>query len=74
MFVERILTGSAAQELNQADISVLRKAELKERFAKARKAFDDENKAREKAANKIVSATKGCDTTADAFVVPAGCG
>ncbi|KAF8586420.1 hypothetical protein K439DRAFT_1615118 [Ramaria rubella] len=40
-------------ELNQADISVLRKAELKDRFTKVRKAFDDENKAREKAASKL---------------------
>lgn len=43
------------QDLNQADISVLRKAELKDRLAKSRKAFDDENKAREKAASKAVS-------------------
>lgn len=42
------------QDLNQADISVLRKAELKDRLAKSRKAFDDENKAREKAASKAV--------------------
>ena len=43
------------QELNQADISVLRKAQLKDEFARVRKAFDDENKAREKAASKMVS-------------------
>ncbi|KAF8530504.1 tRNA synthetases class II (A)-domain-containing protein [Hysterangium stoloniferum] len=42
-------------ELNQADISVLCKAQLRERFTKVRKAFDDENKAREKAANKIAT-------------------
>ncbi|EJD37949.1 hypothetical protein AURDEDRAFT_116636 [Auricularia subglabra TFB-10046 SS5] len=39
-------------ELNQADISVLRKAELKESLLKVRKAFDDEVKAREKAQTK----------------------
>ena len=33
---------------------MLRKAELKERLAKSRKAFDDENKAREKALSKAV--------------------
>lgn len=43
------------QDLNQADISVLRKAGLKDRLAKSRKAFDDENKAREKTASKAVS-------------------
>lgn len=32
----------------------MRKAELKDRLAKSRKAFDDENKAREKAASKAV--------------------
>ncbi|KAF8532539.1 tRNA synthetases class II (A)-domain-containing protein [Gautieria morchelliformis] len=42
-------------ELNQADISVLRKAQLKDRFARVRKAFDDENKAREKAASKMAT-------------------
>ncbi|GJJ06642.1 hypothetical protein Clacol_000836 [Clathrus columnatus] len=42
-------------ELNQADISVLRKAELKDRLVRSRKAFDDENKAREKAASKATT-------------------
>ena len=45
------------QELNQADISVLRKAQLKDRFARVRKAFDEENKARDKAASRIVRGT-----------------
>ncbi|KZV89392.1 hypothetical protein EXIGLDRAFT_838571 [Exidia glandulosa HHB12029] len=39
-------------ELNNADISVLRKAELKETLTKLRKAFDDDVKAREKAQTK----------------------
>lgn len=42
------------QELNQADISVLRKAELKETLTKLRKAFDDDVKAREKTQTKAV--------------------
>ena len=42
-------------ELNQADISVLRKADLKDALGKVRKAFDDEVKAKEKAATKAVS-------------------
>ncbi|KIJ31275.1 hypothetical protein M422DRAFT_76648 [Sphaerobolus stellatus SS14] len=44
-----------ALQLNQADISVLRKAELRDKLAKSRKAFDDENKAREKAAIKVAT-------------------
>jgi alanyl-tRNA synthetase len=43
------------QQLNQADIAVLRKAELKDKLAKSRKAFDDENKAREKVASKAAT-------------------
>ncbi|KAH7097232.1 tRNA synthetases class II (A)-domain-containing protein [Auriculariales sp. MPI-PUGE-AT-0066] len=39
-------------ELNQADISVLRKAELRDTLSKIRKTFDDEAKAKEKAATK----------------------
>jgi len=39
-------------KINQADISVLRKAEIKDQLAKSQKAFIEENKAREKAANK----------------------
>jgi alanyl-tRNA synthetase len=42
-------------ELDKADISVLRKAELKERFAKARKSFDEKGKAKAAAASKAVS-------------------
>ena len=43
------------QELGQADISILRKAELRERLAVIRKAFDKEVKEREAKANKAVS-------------------
>ncbi|CAE6448690.1 unnamed protein product [Rhizoctonia solani] len=39
-------------ELDKADISVLRKAELKEKFVKVRKAFDDKIKAKANAASK----------------------
>lgn len=42
------------QELSQADISVLKKAELKERLGLIRKAFDKEVRDREAQANKIV--------------------
>jgi hypothetical protein len=42
------------QELNQADISVIRKAELKERLASVRKAFDKQIKDKEMVANKEV--------------------
>lgn len=41
-------------ELDKADISVLRKAELKEKFVKVRKAFDDKIKAKANAASKAV--------------------
>ncbi|KAI6153792.1 tRNA synthetases class II (A)-domain-containing protein [Pisolithus tinctorius] len=41
-------------ELGQADISVLRKAELKDRLAAVRKAFDKQIKEKEAAANKAV--------------------
>ena len=44
---------------------MLRKAELRERFTNTRKAFDDENKAREKAASKLVSANKGYNISTD---------
>jgi hypothetical protein len=43
------------KKINQADISVLWKADIKDQLTKAQKAFNDENKAREKAANKAVS-------------------
>lgn len=43
-------------ELDKADISVLRKAELREQFARVRKAFDDKIKAKANAASKAVSA------------------
>lgn len=46
---------SSTQELGQADISVLRKAELRDRLASIRKAFDKEVKEREAKANKAVS-------------------
>ncbi|QRV94097.1 alanyl-tRNA synthetase [Ceratobasidium sp. AG-Ba] len=39
-------------DLDKADISVLRKAELKERFAKVRKSFDEKGKAKAAAASK----------------------
>ncbi|CCO29415.1 alanyl-tRNA synthetase [Rhizoctonia solani AG-1 IB] len=42
-------------ELDKADISVLRKAELKDKFVKVRKAFDDKTKAKTNAASKSVS-------------------
>lgn len=42
-------------ELDKADISVLRKAELKDKFIKVRKAFDDKTKAKTNAASKSVS-------------------
>lgn len=42
------------QELGQADISVVRKAELKERLGVVRKAFDKQIKEKEAAANKEV--------------------
>ncbi|KDN38724.1 hypothetical protein RSAG8_09274, partial [Rhizoctonia solani AG-8 WAC10335] len=44
-------------ELDKADISVLRKAELKEKFVKVRKTFDDKVKAKANAASK--SAVEG---------------
>lgn len=46
---------NVAQELNQADISVIKKAELVERLAHIRKAFDKQRKDKEAAANKAVS-------------------
>ena len=54
-FSDRHFLHLIGQELNQADISVLRKAELKDRFARVRKAFDDGNKLLEKLASKTVS-------------------
>jgi hypothetical protein len=45
-----------AQKINQADISVLRKAQIKENLGKYQKAYMDETKAREKATSKAVSA------------------
>jgi alanyl-tRNA synthetase len=48
---------TSPQKINQADISVLRKATLKDRLAKLQKAFSDEAKLREKAAIKLVSLT-----------------
>lgn len=42
-------------ELDKSEISVLRKAELKEKFARVRKAFDDKIKAKTNAALKAVS-------------------
>jgi alanyl-tRNA synthetase len=44
-----------SQELSQADISVLKKAELKDRLGVIRKTFDKEIKDREALTNKIVS-------------------
>lgn len=49
------LCSSSTQELGQADISVLRKAELRDRLASIRKAFDKEVKEREAKTNKAVS-------------------
>jgi hypothetical protein len=43
------------QELNQADISIIKKSELKDRLAVIRKAHDKEIKDRETQANKNVS-------------------
>ncbi len=43
------------QELGQTDISVLRKAELKDRLTSIRKAFDKQMKEKEAAAHKQVS-------------------
>jgi len=43
-----------SQELNQADISVLKKAELRDRLATIRKAFDKDIKDREILANRTV--------------------
>lgn len=42
-------------ELDKADISVLRKAELKDKFARVRKAFDEKGKAKAATASKAVS-------------------
>jgi alanyl-tRNA synthetase len=46
------------QELGQAEISVLRKAELKDRLTAIRKAFDKQAKEKEAAANKEVSSSR----------------
>lgn len=43
------------QELNEADISVIRKSELRDRLTAMRKAFDKEAKEREQAIQKAVS-------------------
>lgn len=43
------------QELNQADISIIKKSELKDRLAAIRKAHDKQIKDRETQANKNVS-------------------
>ena len=43
-----------SQELNQADISVVHKAELLERLTAIRKAFEKHKKDKEAAANKAV--------------------
>lgn len=50
------------QELNQADISVLRKAEVKEKLNTIRKAFDKDIKEKEAALNKLVRAAGGDDS------------
>ncbi|KAG5646319.1 hypothetical protein DXG03_003916 [Asterophora parasitica] len=49
---EKDLALKALSELGQSDISVIRKAELKDRLTAARKAFDKQIKERETAANK----------------------
>lgn len=48
------LRSRAFQELGQADISVLTKAELKDRLGAIRKAFDKQIKEKEAALNKSV--------------------
>lgn len=45
---------NSLQELNQADISVLRKAEIKDKLNTTRKAFDKDIKEKEAALNKLV--------------------
>ena len=47
--------GKSSQKINQADISVLRKADIRDQLARAQKAFSEEVKSREKVANKAVS-------------------
>lgn len=49
------ITHQILQELGQAEISVTRKADLKERLAAIRKAFDKQVKEKEAAANKEVA-------------------
>jgi hypothetical protein len=48
---------SSCQELGQSDISVLRKAELKDRLGNIRKVFDKQMKEKETLANKAVCPT-----------------
>ena len=50
----RTITYTSPQELGQADISVLKKAQLKDRLAAVRKAHDKQIKDREAQANKNV--------------------